>query len=580
MLPRITAQNALPALEQLTDELERLVRNVGHLGSAVDPILDLQKLQSDAKRRILPVDIALADGKCLSRDSILKLLLPSLEQSDLSGGEGLIEMRFGRRYSDSLRVQFWSGSTAPVLLSNSLFAPILICDENVLVDPNSLQLVKSAAEDRPIVIVFSNELNKYTQLLTEGWVTEAFTLVSATRSPILARLEQAGSTILFDILLACSLANSLRIFTIGIGLMMDAEALRLKARKATALQKLARFQQRVIPAGPVEFSTTVRHSLQRQFTEFSRNCAERSQRLLLLQIGSIWETMERSLQLIQIEQEKRSRTIVLRIPHNLEEALLREVRQILESHFKQDLVAMHDLLRLSQREIEAKYESETKVPITLPFLFIPPDRIDRFLNAQVIMHRKYQGEMHQQGFYDLYMIARRPLFVLMSIVGLASAVLGFGFFQQQSSILKYAAPVLLLVGIFIALRSAKQEREDLLANELDRAREILRSEFKRIFSELFRSWPASIEQHLNEEMTRVVQKCESAMKDQITRRATEINDEKNKIQQQLQSIETADRRLQNSVRPREALTTTISQIRGELRQLLVSYLRSTERVQL
>jgi hypothetical protein len=127
---------------------------------------------------------------------------------------------------------------------------------------------------------------------------------------------------------------------------------------------------------------------------------------------------------------------------------------------------------------------------------------------------------------------------------------------------------LMVVGAALLPRSIRRERGESMAREVEKARDVLRTESRRIFSEAERGWTTAISDALRDEQSMVLLQFEAAMREGQSRRNVELTDERGRVQRALEGLQHADGQLIASGRTRDAVLNGAAQLRGGLRQLV------------
>src|SRR5205085_5128525 len=127
---------------------------------------------------------------------------------------------------------------------------------------------------------------------------------------------------------------------------------------------------------------------------------------------------------------------------------------------------------------------------------------------------------------------------------------------------------LVAIGGWRVYRALPRERAESMAREIDKARDILRSEAKRIFSEAERGWTSAISDALRDEQATVLLQFEAAVREGQARRNTEMTEERGRVQRAMEGLQHAEGQLSVSSKTRDAVLNAGAQLRGALRQLI------------
>ena len=581
ILGRVTGQNALTLFDQLLRELERWLRDAGPLGTVSDPSDDLRLLQQSFQRRVLLVDVVLAFQESLSTSLLLDLLRLQLGFHEVASGQGFLDLRSGPPQRNLLRIMPWTPLRLPVLKAGDARSPVLIVESKVFADPAMYEQMEPIAENRPLLFILRSDSDPGSQgnLGTLGaWATEELDLdVPLAKSSLLRKLG-SDQVLADDLLLASSLSSTLQSFISGCGLAVEAELRAQRVKRALLQQRVAKLQQRGNLQSSTEFTTEIRGALAASFPDFERGCLERCQNLLLSPIGTLWNDIEPQLSKIQVSQDKKAKNIIFRVSEQSELAINHMVRSRIETHCRQDLVAMRDLFRITSKNLDNICTKDGALLTQIHFQPLSADRIARLLDTQLTTSRQYKNEIRKSGIFEILMVARRPQFILTMAMSLVGGVFGLSYLHEYASVIAAASVALLIVGTIFAIRGAKADKHWVEIREIERVQDHYRSEFRRAFSDILRAWPQIISQHLVEQSGAVIAQPEGAFRDYWASKNAEVAEEKQKLQRSLQVLEMTERRLQAASKAREGLVNSLSQMEGELRQLFLSSAtrRSTE----
>lgn len=552
-MARISAQTAVPTLRQLAIELERCLREAGTLAGAPRFLEDLQFLVKESAERWIDVDVAVRQ---VSANGLVADWFGLAPPAPDSAAPVVVRAQGGFA---GLRLHFWDIQDPPVHRAGTLFRPILVLVETCPGTDNGS--AEPLVEDRPLVVALGKDT--FPECASQCWRFEPADRATPVSATILGRLLSIPDDALREGLLASALANGIESLSTAFGLAIDTDLRNLKATKAVTQQRIAQLQRSSL--GPVnEVSGEIRMRLQRRFVDFERGSAERMQNLFAPRTGTLTLAIEESLaSVVSLEQERRSRSVSLRISESQEEGLLSLVREKLHAHLMADVNILHDLFRVVRDEITTYLDERNGPPVVPQFSHLSEERVQRVLDATVLLLRHYHGEVPRGGVFEHFLAARRYLTIVFMLI----SAFGLSFVRNYREFMIPASIVLLAGGALMVAHTVKRERAETNANEIEKACEHMRNEYRRMGTEIQRAWASLLGQHLTDQTQQVLYQIESALKDHSSRRSAEATEEKQRIQRQLQNLETTEKRLQSAAKTRGASANALSQIKGELRQL-------------
>jgi hypothetical protein len=195
------------------------------------------------------------------------------------------------------------------------------------------------------------------------------------------------------------------------------------------------------------------------------------------------------------------------------------------------------------------------------------------LQASLGLQRNYQGELVRQGFFEYAMMARRYLMILFMFI----SAFGLSFLRGYREFMIPVSVLLLSIGSIVVIRSVQRERSETMEKEINKAKESLRAETKRMCSDVQRAWGAMISQHLSDQSQAILGQIEFAIRTHQTQRANESVEEKQRLQRQLQGLENSERKLLMTAKSKDVVVSALSQVSGELRQLVLTNMKQTTR---
>jgi ElaB/YqjD/DUF883 family membrane-anchored ribosome-binding protein len=209
------------------------------------------------------------------------------------------------------------------------------------------------------------------------------------------------------------------------------------------------------------------------------------------------------------------------------------------------------------------------------------------------VQRMYSAEVRRATTFEAIMAIMRPFRTVWSL-GTTFAVLGVAAAIKQHSarlphdtkewfgrwlitVGEWIGPLLIIGGIISFVTTETRYRREFERTELDKMRDVIRGKFRQIISDAQRGWKEILEQHLNNQIQYVVLTLDPVLQEHATKRASEIARERQRIQLQLQQVETTERKLLAASKAREGISNVIAQAEGELRQLIITAIQQEGR---
>jgi hypothetical protein len=237
------------------------------------------------------------------------------------------------------------------------------------------------------------------------------------------------------------------------------------------------------------------------------------------------------------------------------------------------MIATKDFFGIVHRELD-QLMSEVNVPaISWQFRVLDDQKALRILEGQIIFQRHYKGELPKKGFFEYFMSARRYLTVLFMIM----SAIGFSRWRSNPEFMIPTSILLLGIGSLVVARTVKRERIEGHERELEKAKEMIRVETRRMLTEVQRAWTALLDQYLAEQQQDCIIAMENRIREHFARATSETAEERQRVQRQMQGLDTSERRLMPLLKNKDAISNAIAQMRGEFRQLLLTSLKVPSR---
>ena len=565
----VNAGSALSTVGRLVNDLLRALREMGPLPALRELTPDLTALAAYCESRGVDLDVAVS-GEIPEADAALVAawISPDLEPEILSGTS--------RRGSEvrsivddgQTVVRVFPASRPPAQKAarpRSAVLVIVSAEGSAEIPPSVDDLV----DDRPLVIIVRKTEDRaadgklVNRTAHRPWLAESAVIPTLAAGGLKRRIEMNGP----------DLASLLRTYAALYGVETAAEAHKLvveqeqrtiRVKRATAQQKTAKLQMG--GGNLAEVVADIRVRIQRTLADFEKSVQEGVAELFLPQIGSLSQQVEARLAAIDsLERTIGEKSIQLRLHPKDEADLLRLIGDGIRNRAYADLRSFRDVLELISNDVDRTLESAGAPPVTLRHAQVPDSRVNRVLESSVRFDRAYRGDLPKEGWQEWMQQARKEVGVLsILLVGAMNL-----FPQIRTSVAgRGLSGLLLAIGAWRVYRALPRERAESMAREIEKARDVLRSEAKRIFSEAERGWTSAISDALRDEQATVLLQFEAAIREGQARRSAEMTEERGRVQRAMEGLQHAEGQLSVSSRTRDSVLNAAAQLRGALRQLI------------
>jgi hypothetical protein len=342
----------------------------------------------------------------------------------------------------------------------------------------------------------------------------------------------------------------------------------MRVNKSVSQQKLAKFggpKGGAAPPSPTaDLLADLKNRTQRLAAEFERGAADRLQDLLGQPAGLLVRETEQALgSLTELQLEKKTKTMGARVPAAFEEKINKLIRERVGRHCAGDLVALNDLFRLIGQEFERTLAQAQGPPLVVQFRYLTDERVRRMLDMYGIFQSPFKGEMPNPGFGEYFASVRKYSMILV----MGASMFGMSAMLRQYREITVPITVLLVAfGTYSVAMGTRQQRVENVETQLEAARVAMRTEIRRIITDLQKQWAAMLKEFLNDQISSAVAEVDAALKEQQGKKGGgDANPERDRLTRQLQAIDASEKRIAASGKTREAFVASVGQIRGDPR---------------
>lgn len=566
----VNAGTALPTVRQLAKDLSRSMEEMGPLPALRELSPDLAALRLYCDGRGVDVDVAIS-GEISEADAALLAawISPDLEPAIVSGT--MARGNEVRSLVDDGKsvVRVFPANRPPAQKAARPRAAVLVV-VSAAAGAEIPHSIDDLVDDRPLVeIIRQSEdraadgklVNRTSQ---RPWLAESAIISSLTPGGLKRRIEMNGPD-LGALLRTYAALYGVETAAEAHKLVVEQEVRTIRVKRATAQQKTAKLQ--LGGTNLAEVVADIRVRIQRTLADFEKSVQEGVAELFLPQIGSLSQLVEGRLsEIVDLDRTIGEKSIQLRLLPTDEAELLRLIGEGIRNRAYTDLRSFRDVLELISNDVDRTLASAGAPPVTLRHSQVPDSRVNRVLDSAVRFDRSYRGELPKEGLQEYLQQSRKYQGLLLTIVSATGASFIPGVRQYTAGL----SVLLLVVGIVSVKRSLPKERAENLAREVDKARDLLRGEAKRIFSEAERGWTSAISDALRDEQATVLLQFEAAVREGQSRKNTEMTEERGRVQRAMEGLQHAEGQLSVSGKTRDAVLNAAAQLRGALRLLIAS----------
>ena len=569
MASTFTAAPQLTSVLQLARDLLRSLAELGALPSTRNLQADLTSLVAYCEDRGVDVDVVVASpiGSTAAR-AVAAWLSPAMDPSVLvnagAGAPGEVTFTLGDGRS-ILRIFGATHSPVQKVAAPRPAVLMALAGSFEALAPGQREALEDDMDDRAMMVLLNDagESSASMQglaLQRQVAVVETASVEGLAAGAWRARVEAGPLPAMPVILRAYAALYAIETAASALRLVIEQEQRSIKVKRALAQQENAKLQLPV--ASPMELIGETRSQLQRTFSEFERTVQEGLRALFLPRVGSLSQTVEQYLlSLAKFEEQKGEKTITLRLGEPVESEFFRIIREACQAKCVEDLVRVNELFEGAAARGNATLAAMEAPSFEVQHAVISELRISRMLDSALRVDRPYRGELPNPGIQEYSQQVKKYLNIgvaILSTAGVSMTVLP----KKAVLIITMA---LTGAGVATLPQRIKRERAENLTKEFERARDVMRSEARRIFADVEREWMALVGEALRDEQTFYLQQFESSVREGQSRRANELADDKRRLQRQLSGMDNTDKLLAATKRTRDAVETGATQLRTALR---------------
>lgn len=289
-----------------------------------------------------------------------------------------------------------------------------------------------------------------------------------------------------------------------------------------------------------ELIQNIKSQTQFQFADFEKGVKKHLDENFRTKTGAIWSATEKCLEeLTSLDSQKKAKRHEFVIPKEFETEFLDKMHAGLYGHCVADISSMNDMYDAFNQKMDEEFKQSGLTVSPYYFRHLTDLSFMNMLESAVRIDRPYKSEAKRMGGYEYFMAIRKYQMIFFMMF----STFGLSFIRGMLEIMIPVTIVLLVVGGYFVLRSAKKEKEETAVKELDKAKESLMSEARRMFSEVQREWPSVVTEHQREQMQAYLLHTEKQIKETLLLRQSEQSDKKQMLSKQIQGIDLKEKKL-------------------------------------
>lgn len=573
-LVRITADNAVETVRQQLDAFAESVASAGRAPAMLKLGEEAERLARLAASGCLEVELlglgglhpawtgVLAQWLGVEPDVLAKIDAETTTVElppDLSAAASVVRVR--------------SELDAPPRRAGARVPPILIVARGGKEPPakEMLDQVLAQIKSRPLTLLLAPKGADWAKALSglgsrDTWVCKPREIeeLATTSLKLADSMEQPPWQRAGEFAAGWSVAGALASLYEAFAVALEKEDRAARAKKASVEQRAQQLQGAPMPT---ELLGEARGLIQKQFDRFQKDLSRSLKELVAPQEGSLWREIDAAAEALdRFDSVKKPKVDAVTIPADFQQPLIDRIKEVLGGVCRTSLVELHDFLRDIKEKVERTLEERGGPPVMLHFQHLPKDRVDTVLRRAVVIQRPYKGEITRKGMMDFFMAARRYQMLFFMVF----SAFGLSFIRSFTAFTIPAGMVLMAYGMLNVVNGARKQRAEAEEKELDKARDMLRSELSRATSEVQKTWDQTVSTFMGDQQNATLELIENAVRSSSAMGSRQAAGDKELVQQQIKSLDAAQRKLAEGMKKADAAGQELEQIRSSLIEFYVA----------
>lgn len=291
----------------------------------------------------------------------------------------------------------------------------------------------------------------------------------------------------------------------------------------------------------------LRELIDKQFHDMDGTIQEQNRKALLpagnvnLAVQNVLNDLRES----DIDQEDGHSTIKLTLGRDFQEHLLNAAKVELKNQYRDDMYVLSTGFSACRDVVKAKLEAMTGTQAPVAQMPFDENAIWQMLRDAMALELKYRGEMPKRGILQRLGEGKKEVLGLLGIMSLIALLMG----ESRNAWIKNALVQYALIAIFfivIAYTFINWRKEDnaRLEKELDRVRDQLSSEVKRLIGEIQREKMTRIAEMMNQARRDLQKRVETMLREELMARTEKISRQRQENRDKQRTLEQRSRDLQ------------------------------------
>lgn len=308
---------------------------------------------------------------------------------------------------------------------------------------------------------------------------------------------------------------------------------------------------------------SIKYNIQYQLSQLERNINDKLDLFFLPGTGPFWGKVYPTVDtLSRLDTVEKAKTNTLKLPDKARDMFLNHTRNVLEERFLIFTQLTNEALVNINIDTTQVCEQKNVPPIN--FFIAPLNEKDSqtTLDSAIRIERAYEANVQRKGWYEYFMAVRKFQMIFLMLISL----FGIGsFIRKQPKIMITASLILTAFGAYTLRKTVKQERDEQTEKELEKARENLKDEARRMGSETAQRWRKQFSDYYKSVNTQFIKQIEETSQAYLMHKHSTLEDEKRLHQRLLQNIDNTDKHYAAFYRNQEVWQRNHQRLKSELK---------------
>ncbi len=334
-------------------------------------------------------------------------------------------------------------------------------------------------------------------------------------------------------------------------------------RKLRALEEASRDQDLRVPI------EAVRTDLMDETGRLIEGIKEINQKAILPK-GKMIERMREEiaqLEAADLRQEATYSAVRLTVDERFLRRVADAAKEVLKSQFREDMILLRDGFELLNQRLSAKLSELRGAPVTLELPLPDEKSIWDVLRELIGVEIRYHGEMPKRGFFHRLGEGRQKVFMILMFFTLFGGVFGL---SRTAKWVGWLMIGLFIGGVIYTFFSWRHEDREKMEKELERVKEALQDEVKRLFGETQREKIARILAHAETLKKEALRRLDEVARETQRARLESVEADKQEQRRRQRILEQQSRDLQGHLQRVSQLRQAAGEVETMARSLLAT----------